>query len=286
MMKLQTQSLLTAASACAALAAGSANAALVGSYQFEETSGTTLVDSSGNTNNGTLQGAGDLDVAGAVGASGYQPGGANGNYGEIDNGVATFGIGGNNARTIAFWFNTSNFGIGVNDQHRLIGMGDGAASSFDITAENPSGNQIGLRYGNGNVFFDADNSGTKFATDTWYHVAVVYDGTNLDLNDGGTSDGTGLIFYVNGVEVNVAGGNSNNATQALSTSATDIALGAKFDGSLSSGASNGYPGLLDDVRFYNEALSASAVAALVPEPGSLALLGLGGLLVASRRRRG
>ncbi len=246
----------------------SANAALVAHYEFEETSGTTLGDSSGNGYNGNVIGSGDLNVSGVVGSA-YEPGGS-GSYGRVTGGVSTFGIGGNNARTISLWFKTPGFG-GTNDQYRLIGFGSGAAASFSIVAEagtNAGGsNRVGLRYGNGNVYFDADNSGTAFATNTWYHLAVVYDGTTLDLESIGTaSDSTGLIFYVNGVEVDTAAGNLNNGTQALNTELSDFVMGAPANGDESLGS---YPGLLDDVRVYSSVLSAAEIDTLASAAGSL-----------------
>jgi hypothetical protein len=269
----------------------SANAALVAHYEFEETSGTTLTDSSGNGFDASVvnpNGTGDLNVAGAYGgSSGYRPGSNVNDYGVRSTGTSDFGITGNNARTISFWFNTPSFG----DQFRLLGMGQSAAQkSFDITAENNANsgnaNRIGLRYGNGNVFFDADNSGTAFAINTWYHVAYVYDGTTLGLGD--LTDSNGLSVFVNGVQIDADGGNLNNPTQVLNTGTGNFAFGARNDLS----QFNLYPGLLDDVQVYDEALSAAEVTSLYNDPGSAipepsgALFGLVGcgLLLVRRRR--
>jgi hypothetical protein len=273
----------------------SAQGALVGHYEFEETGGTTLVDSSGSGFDGSVGTGGTLNVAGQIG-SGYQDGSGDNQFGSITNGTTSYGINGNNARTIAFWFNASSL-PGTSDQQRLIALGAPApAESFDIVFENGtnanqndgvSGDQtrVGLRYGNGNVYFNADNSGNDFAADTWYHVAFVYDGGGLDLEAiGNTADGTGLQVFVNGVQVSAAGGNLNNGTQNLNTTASDFDIGGV--GGSTGNNRDRFDGRFDDLRIYNEALSSSAVAALVPEPGSLALLGLGGLCVLNRRRRG
>ena len=161
------------------LAQTSASAGLVAHYEFEETSGTTLSDSSGNGYDGSIVGSGNL-----------------------------------------------------------------------------------------NVYYDADNSGTAFATDTWYHVAFVYDGTTLDLEAIGTaSDGIGLIVYVNGVEVDTAGGNLSNGNQTLNTTATNFNLGA--DGTASNSA---FPGILDELRIYNSALSAGEIATLASAGGTLPVI--------------
>jgi len=288
-----------------ALMTGTTHAAIVAHYEFEETSGTVLVDSSGNNYDGSVVssvGGADLNVTGTVGSSAYQPytgtGDRDANYGVVTQTVATnFGISGNSARTISLWFNTSSFG----DQQRLIGYGTGSASQFDIVVENGSNansgdgnitteNRIGLRYGNGNVFFDADNSGNDFDINTWYHVAVVYDGTTMDLESIGTaSDGSGLSFYVNGGLVDTAAGNLGNPTQALTTALADFTFGIDSQKAAFTGE---YTGLLDDVQIYNEALSATDVSSLynnpgtvIPEPSSTALIGLAGLALFLRRRR-
>jgi hypothetical protein len=274
---------------CSLALAGAASGALVAHYTFDETSGTTLVDSSGNGFNGSVVGSGSLNVAGTINSA-YQPGGT-GSYGVVTNGTTSFGTTGNSPRTFSLWFNTPDFGVNATTQNRLIGIGTGAAASFEIVAENGTNaggsNRVGLRYGNGNVYFDSNNSGTAFAVNTWYHLAVVYDGTNLDLETLGTSsNGSGLIFYVNGVEVKRAGGNGSSGTQALNTSGGDFILGAD-----SATGNSLYPGFLDDLQVYNNALNDSQVASLynnpgsvIPEPSSLALVLAGGLLALRRRR--
>ena len=269
---------------------------MVAHYQFEETSGTTLVDSSGNGYDGTVNnsnGTGSLNVSGPTGlGSAYRPGANATDDGAFSAAVAAnYGISGNSARTVSLWFNSNNFG-GATDQHRLFGMGSGSAGSFDIVAEagNNAGGvaRVGLRYGNGNVYYDSDNNGTAFSTGTWYHLVAVYDGTTLDLESVGTaSDGIGLNFYVNGVLLDTAGGNLGNPAQALATIDTE---GMRF-GAQSLGGNNLYGGLLDDVQIYNEALSGAQVAylfnnpgAVIPEPAAFGLTGLGLLLFLRRRR--
>ena len=118
-------------------------------------------------------------------------------------------------------------------------------------------------------------------------MAYVYDGTILDLGD--LTDSSGLSVFVNGVQIDADGGNLNNPDQVLNTGSGNFAFGARNDLS----QFNLYPGLLDDVQVYNEALSAAEVASLYNSPGSVipepstALLGLVscGLLLVRRRRR-
>lgn len=231
---------------------------------------------------------GALGEPGIIGLA-YQPG--PGSYGEVANGSTLFGITGNAPRTISLWFNTPAFGNGTTpNQYRLIGVGSGAAGSFDIVAENTgTNNQVGLRYGNGNVFFNSDNSGTAFATNTWYQVTVVYDGSNLNLEGVGVpSNTTGLTFYVDGVEVNRAAGNGNNGSEALNTQAN----APFYFGTAPDLVNDKYPGLLDDVQIYNTALTSSQVQSLyenpgsvIPEPASAGQCCLGGVMLLFRRRR-
>ena len=121
----------------------------------------------------------------------------------------------------------------------------------------------------GSNWFGWDNTGATASGSGWTHVAWVDDDTNMRL-------------YIDGVLVYT--GNS-----IINTPTGDLFLGGN---SSDSNTGESYIGLLDDVLLTDNALSANdiqfiannGVAAWVPEPGSLALLGLGGLAVLRRRR--
>lgn len=117
---------------------------------------------------------------------------------------------------------------------------------------------------------DTDPSGSKglgtidINDEQWHHLAGVYDGTQY-------------IFYVDGVQDGLAVAATGPIAQTFSHKFT---IGA-FE--KSGAVSKFYAGLIDEVRVFDEALDAAQIAALVPEPATIALLMAGGLLI--RRRR-
>lgn len=282
---MQKQTLLTTAivGACLTTAtAGVASAAYidvvngdnpVGFYLLDETGGTTTAsDASGNSRDGTYTGFGDL--AGAQGNPGIPNGGTSvqfgGNDDHIEFGGAYSGLP-NSADlfTLEAWINLgdvdpSNGGFAVsyfrnntNNRYHAIGVDDSGQAVIRQNQDGVSGSVTGS---------------VDLSDGSWHHIVGVF------TNDG-TADEDQL--YVNGVLV--GGGNGPN-----SDGATDrIAIGFRDN---RSGGNGEFPGLIDNVGIYDYALSDTQIAAhyaagiVIPEPSSVAAVGLLGLLGLRRRR--
>ena len=144
--------------------------------------------------------------------------------------------------------------------------GTGTDNPFQIQHWNNSGYKIYIKLGDGkargfgqNVLSDAE----------WHHLVVTRNGTNV-LTD--------VAVYVDGVAM------SQTALGTGSMSTADaIRIGARADGTQRA------DGGMDEVALFNTELSASDVTdlynAAIPEPATMTLLGVGGLLALVRRRR-
>lgn len=212
---------------------------LKGYYRFEEGSGTTATDSSGDNNNAVL--AGPQYVMNTPDNSVYSLS-FDGVNDLVDLGNFEFG---GTELTIALWFKADTFNVA---DARLISRASSTASGdhFWMLSTVPSGGDTKLRARlrtNGDTeTLIADTA--VITTGVWIHTAMVYDGSTLRL-------------YQDGVEVASLGQTGSIDLDRL----VQAAIGNQPAGD------KPFDGCIDEVRIYCRALSVPEVqtlAAFVP----------------------
>ena len=146
----------------------------------------------------------------------------------IDVGTVSALNGSISAVTISAWFKVSAFGDAV------ISGGSSGSDRFYMQVYDSTT----IRYGSG-VGFD-DFTVPTLSTGTWYHVALIHNGTSAELylNNSQSSSGSRVV-------------ESPTANYGSS-----FKIGSYFSGS------NYFQGLLDEVAVFNSALSASNITAI------------------------
>ena len=206
-------------------AAEGADLSLAGWWRFDEGSGSTVYDRSGNGNDGTLNGDPQW-VAGKIGgALGFD---GRGDYVDCGN-DASLDI--TDKVTIAVWVKTNDAGNGQHNPY--VTKGD---CSYAIKHHISNSIEFFI-YDDGDwhvVHFPVDGS----FNDVWHHLAGTYDGTNLKLYIDGTLEAT--TAYTGSIANNVFSVNIGRNAQT-----------ERF-----------YKGAIDDVRIYNRALTQDEIAAI------------------------
>jgi transcriptional regulator CtsR len=199
---------------------------IVGFWRFDDNSGTTTADASGNNNVGTLSNGPGWVSPGRVGTAALRFNDANQQSVSVASSATlnpTAGI------TLASWIYATNW----NGNRRILQKGD-------------SDNQYRLLAENGEFKFHLNGVGTLTTTlpasGAWVHIAATWNGANM-------------VLYFNGVQqATVAAGGT------LATTADTLRIATKNG----SGAGGDYfLGLLDEVRIYNRGLSSSEVVTVM-----------------------
>ena len=215
---------------------------LTAQWHMDEGSGSSLADSSGNSNTGTIT---DALWAGADGGKWFDRTDVNFSTGKsiIFDGNDYIVISDNVNDTldplqitVSFWFKPGVVGSGYfvskwntdpNNRAYSVYL-NGGKVSFDTSSDGISFNPL--------------IGGTTVIVGTWYHVTVVYDGVSLNKR-----------IYLNGV----LDGTTGAASGALFNSNLDLTIGT-----LKVGGGNYYTGEIDEISIYNIVLTADQIKAL------------------------
>jgi hypothetical protein len=224
---------------------------LVGHWTFDEAAGTTAGDSSTNNRNGTIVGGAiwnttDLPAIPSGSSAALQFDGVDD---QVDI-VGYKGISGTGDRTISAWIRSGTNSTLLNKAIVSWGTNLGTQKwTFRVQSQNGTPGAIRIE-ANGGFFV-----GNTVVTDAeWHHVAVTW------ANDG-TPDVLDAKLYVDGV-LDAEFGNvdtppSSSQSVAINTaSIADVRIGDDFQ------TTHNWEGGIDDVRIYDEALDANAIAAL------------------------
>ncbi|MEM7252470.1 MAG: LamG-like jellyroll fold domain-containing protein, partial [Pseudomonadota bacterium] len=204
---------------------------LIAHYQFDEGSGTTATDAAGGDNNGTLVGIPSPPAHTTGVLNGALDFTGNDEYVQVSH-SANLDLGANDF-TVSFWINTSQNPIG---SARILGKLD-ATAGFVMYMDGAG--QINALLDDGTNF--QTGTGAAINDGAWHHVALVRDGASAALYYDGALEQSFSLGVVGDI------GNTDDLLIGVSTGVT-----SEFDG------------VLDDVRLYDRALTASDIAEFIP----------------------
>lgn len=266
---------LLAAIAPMLLLSQTASATLVAHFDFEDgTASATAADSSGNGHTGTF--AGGAAIINDAERGLVYTGDGDGSHMDFASTVDIPDVPANGGVTLAAWIKLSQAElaasgtVGIGAILTLGRSGNNPLVIMSVTSDGSLGGYIDVLGGTDQTSFPGGGTNGKIVADTWTHVAITFDRVNDEAR-----------LYVDGVfdvSIDISG---------TSDGVMDWGTRADVGGYNTYTAGNTFKGLIDDARYYDEVLDATAVAALVPEPVSCVFLVIGtiGLAGFSRRRR-
>ncbi len=254
-----------------------AKADLLGYWDMNAGTGTTVADQSGNGINGSLVGSAGWTTAGGgksgdISDYGTTFSGAGSDYIATSAVLPAIGTG---DFAVSLWFKgaeTCETGKTTGGWRFLFSIGlQGSADTLFVTT-----NGGGLRASLGGFFHDISGGGGSFTDTDWYNIALVRSGTNI-------------LTYVNG-DLKSTMTYADTIYTASNISADKVYIGS-FQG-----APMSLNGAMDDVAVWNQALTDTQISGIfhgtisplaIPEPTTFMLMatGLLGLLAYAWRKR-
>lgn len=211
---------------------------LVAHWTMNDTSGSTIIDSSGNGNNGTWVDGVNNDVteetvAGQDGTA-IQFDGTN-DFIRVSHSASIDFV---NTVTMAFWLKS---GLGGNPYKRIISKNPFNSNPGIEIQQTNTANAIHLRIDTASKTDNLAGTISGVLDNNWHHIVYVVDQGTIRAYLNGTLTNTATY-------ITDAGGFQNTSDLIIGVN-TNLAVGY-------------YDGILDDIRLYNKALSDTEVAAL------------------------
>jgi hypothetical protein len=241
---------------------GSVDTSLVALWHFDETSGTTATDSSGNGNNGTLVGT---RASFAAGKSGNALQLLNENAPTTDSYVTvppSASLNNRGPMTVSFWMKPSACCSSTYRQGVIFSKGFTPSDTVLKLYFNSSSNNLDfIRNSASQNPLEYAISGVSMSQwyNNWNHVAITWNGSF-----GSGSNSTQI--YLNGVERSYSV-SSDGSGSIEDDSANPFLIGTAIAGVQNTNPTAANPskftGLIDEMRVYNRVLSVSEIAALV-----------------------
>src|SRR3989344_6061027 len=209
------------------------NASLLGWWSFDFSNSTEVYDNSTYKNNATFKNGinNSNRVEGARGLGLTFDGSNDYLNTSIYNNIQLSSAG----LTLMFWFKTQAAGMATN--RRLFAKGINSTDSFMLVLTSGTDKTLAWTLASSGSTYNRTTS-IQFGNNTWYHVAVTWNGTNSTI-------------FINGT--GVSGSTAGGLTQI--TAFTPFIIGAAWD------AGAPFNGTLDEVQLYNRTLTIAEINA-------------------------
>ncbi len=234
----------------ASLSMQNASADLVGFWKFESAPGGVSADSSGNGRSGTLEGTAAIvsdPTRGNVYSGQLWTTGTTGSGVNINSTIAIPTLAANAGATFAAWINRSTDNGNASSGAYVIGLGQsGDNPTMTLGIDDATGYVVGFVEGDGADTQVTVVGNTAVANGVWTHIAITYDRVNNQA-----------ITYVNGVAgptINIASVGDGALVWPNAT------IGRYTDDNNTT--TRHFPGMIDDVRYYDHVLTQGEVQVL------------------------
>ena len=217
-------------------------------WNFEENTGTTAKDTSGNNNNATF-GTGNSAPTWSVGANSKGAGlNLDGNdYVSINDSSS---LKPTSSITVESWFITSDRTI----SQRMVSKTEGSGYQLSLNENNQCGsNTFCFVLNIGGTYYTATYPVSNLSNNVWYHSTGVYDGKTVKL-------------YLNGSQV----GTTSTVSGSITQNTPLLCIGSESTGTAcNNNGSGNFLGKIDEVKIYNYARTQKQILEDMSNGGSI-----------------